>query len=251
LNDFKNAWRDNAGFNPASMSVIVPMFNAERYIAEAIQSVFDQTHPPAEIIIVDDGSTDGSAVIAQSYAPRARYLSQANLGPAAARNLGIECATGDLLAFLDADDLWTPDKLARQVQVLKTDPAREAVLGRIENFISPELGEDERRSLAKAATQTGNFHIGALLIRRAAFLRVGCFDARWRHGEFIEWWARALRLNLIYTVLPDLVLRRRLHTDNLTRRERNRQEYLPMLREHLAQHRTVASPPGNPAKEET
>lgn len=228
-----------------SITVIIPVFNCERYLAETIQSALAQTHSSAEIIIVDDGSTDGSATIAQSYAPRVRYLSQANLGPAAARNLGIECATGNLLAFLDADDLWMPDKLARQVQVLHTDPACEAVLGRVENFISPELGEDDRRSLAKSVAQTGDFHIGALLIRRAAFLRVGCFDIRWRHGEFIEWWARAMRLNLTYTVLPDLVLRRRLHTNNLTRRERDgRQEYLPMLREQLAQRRALAAQTG-------
>lgn len=242
MNDFKNAWRDNVGLAPASISVIVPLFNAAPYIAEAIQSVFDQSISPAEIIVVDDGSTDDSAAVAKSCAPRVRYFHQANLGPADARNLGVSQATGNLLAFLDADDLWTPDKLARQMQVLKTDPACEAVLGRVENFISPELDENQRQMLTKSAAQTGDFHIGALLICRAAFLRIGSFDICWRHGEFIEWWARAMRLNLTYTVLPDLVLRRRLHTNNLMRRERNgRQEYLPILRKHLAQRRAPAA----------
>jgi hypothetical protein len=92
--------------------------------------------------------------------------------------------------------------------------------------------------LAKSAVQTGEIHIGALLIRRHTFLRIGDFDTRWRHGEFIDWWARATRLGLTYTVLPDLVLRRRLHTDNMTRREQEgRREYLALLREQLGRRR--------------
>jgi hypothetical protein len=145
-----------------------------------------------------------------------------------------------------------PDKLARQLATLTSDLNCEAVLGKVENFISLELTNNQHQLLARSADQTGYFHLGALLIRRAAFLRVGWLDVRWRHGEFIEWWARAARLSLIYTVLPDLVLRRRLHTNNLTRREQDgRQAYLPMLREQLAQRRALSAQTDNPAKEET
>ncbi len=225
-----------------TISVIIPVYNGERFLAEAIQSVLDQTLPPDEIIVVDDGSIDASAAIALSFGPPVRVLSQPNLGPAAARNLGVAHATGDLLAFLDADDLWTPDKLARQAQVLRADPGCEAVLGRAENFISPELDASQAMRLAKTAAQTGEFLAGALLIRRAAFLRVGWFDARLRHGEFIDWWARASQLPLAHTVLPDLVQRRRLHADNLTRREpAGRRDYLALLRQHLVRQRETAS----------
>ncbi len=221
-----------------SISAIIPVQNGERYLAAAIDSVLAQTCPPDEVIVVDDGSTDGSSAVARSFGPPIRVLTQANLGPAAARNLGIAHATGDLLAFLDADDLWMPDKLARQAQVLQDDPACEAVLGGVENFISPELDATQHRALARSASQIGAHHIGALLIRREAFRRIGAFDPRRRHGEFIEWWGRALRLDLRSTVLPELVLRRRLHADNLTRREQDgRREYLPLLREQLAQRR--------------
>jgi len=234
-----------------AVSVIIPVYDGERYLDGAIQSVLAQTLPPAEILIVDDGSTDGSARSAQSFGPPVRVLTQANLGPAAARNLGVAHATGDLLAFLDADDLWAPEKLARQKQVLEENPAYEAVLGRVENFISPELDEHQRAMLAKSAAQTGKFHIGALLIRRAAFLRVGYFDTRWRQGEFVEWWARALRINLKFTVLSELVLRRRLHADNLTRRAvQDRADYLPILREQLTHRRALAARPGTPAPEQ-
>lgn len=224
-----------------TISVIIPVHNGERYLAEAIRSVLDQTLPPDELIVVDDGSTDASAQVARSFGPPVRVLAQANLGPAAARNLGAQQASGDLLAFLDADDLWTPEKLARQSAVLAADPVCDAVLGRVENFVSPELDESQAAKLARTAAQSGEFHIGALLIRRDAFRRVGWFDAGLRHGEFIDWWARATQLHLAYTVLPDLVLRRRLHADNLTRREPGgRRDYLALLRQHLARQRETA-----------
>lgn len=216
------------------VAVVIPVYNGACYLAAAIESVLAQSLPPAEVIVVDDGSTDDGAAVACAFGPPVSVLTQTNRGPAAARNLGVAHSSGDLLAFLDADDLWLPDKLARQMQVLQDDPLCAAVVGRVENFISPELGVAQRWALAQAAAQTGDVHVGALLIRREAFRRIGGFDPRWRHTEFVEWWARAARLNLQYTVLPELVLRRRLHANNLTRREQNgRQEYPTMLREHV------------------
>lgn len=216
------------------ISVVIPVYNGMHYLAAAIDSVLAQSLPPVEIIVVDDGSTDVSAGVACSFGPPVRVLTQANLGPAAARNLGVEYAYGDLLAFLDADDLWLPNKLARQMQVLLDNSTCDAVLGGVENFISPELDATHRQTLAKAATQTGDVHVGALLIRRSAFQHVGVFDDRWRQADFVAWWARVRRLGLCHIVLPEIVLRRRLHANNLTRREKEgRQEYLAMLREHM------------------
>jgi len=235
------------------ISVIIPVHNGSLYIAATIASVIDQTLPSTEILIVDDGSTDGSAKIAQAqvYAQRVYVIQQNNHGPAAARNLGVKHAACNLLAFLDADDLWMPDKLARQMQMMQTEPTCEAVLGGVKNFISPELDEHQHRILARSAAQTGNLHIGSMLIRRDAFLRVGLFNTRWRHGEFIDWWARAMRVNLIYKILPEVVLLRRLHTSNLTLSEKDgRKEYLPMLRELLAQRRATAAQTKNSNTEE-
>ncbi len=230
--------------NSDLISVIIPVYNGARHLAAALESALAQTMPPGEILVVDDGSSDDSALIACSFGPPVHLLRQPNCGPAAARNLGAQHASGNLLAFLDADDLWTPDKLARQMQVLAEHPDCKAVLGRVENFISPEMDERQHQILAKSAAQAGKFHIGALLIRRDAFLSVGYFEHHRRHGEFIEWWARAQKLNLSYIVLPELVLRRRLHAHNLTRREQNgRMEYLSMLREQVAQRRQAPAHP--------
>jgi len=102
----------------ASISVIIPTYNAERYLPDAIDSVLAQTCPAGEIIVVDDGSSDGTPRVAERYGSRVRWLPQENQGSGAARNRGIEASRGELLAFLDADDLWVRDKLTWQVEAL-------------------------------------------------------------------------------------------------------------------------------------
>lgn len=104
------------------MSVVIPAFNCEAYIDEAIASVLQQTLRPYEIIVVDDGSTDGTAELLQRYRNVITYIRQSNKGPSAARNVGISKATGDYIAFLDNDDAWFPDKLFRQVDALNRHP---------------------------------------------------------------------------------------------------------------------------------
>jgi glycosyltransferase involved in cell wall biosynthesis len=222
------------------ITVIIPVYNGAKYLAAAIESVLAQRTSPAEILVVDDGSEDHSAQVAARFAPRVRYLHQPHRGPGAARNHGVERATGEYLAFLDADDLWTPDRLTCQMAVLDGDSAVEAVLGRVENFISPELAPDRKQALAPSAEATGALHIGALLIRRRAFERVGIFDVRWQQGEFIEWWARAVEAGLRHVILPQLLLQRRLHDSNLTQRARDqRVDYVRMLHDVLARRRNA------------
>jgi glycosyltransferase involved in cell wall biosynthesis len=109
------------------VSVVIPVFNAEKYLRQAISSALDQTLPPHEIIIVDDGSTDSSREIASSFGPAVICLSQQHQGPSAARNLATARSSGDWIAFLDADDYWLPDKLARQAAVIEADPNVELV----------------------------------------------------------------------------------------------------------------------------
>ncbi|MEO9255789.1 MAG: glycosyltransferase family A protein, partial [Tepidiformaceae bacterium] len=103
------------------VSVIIPMYNSARYIAAALESVYAQDFTSFEIIVVDDGSTDGSADIARAHGT-ALLLRQENLGPAAARNAGLRGANGTLIAFLDSDDIWLPQKLRLQVDFLAANP---------------------------------------------------------------------------------------------------------------------------------
>jgi len=109
------------------VSVVIPVYNGERYLADAIQSVLDQTYQNFEVIVVDDGSTDGSAEVAKRFGEAIRYVHQANGGVCKARNTGIAAARGVYLAFLDQDDLWLPDKLATQVAYLDGHPEVDAV----------------------------------------------------------------------------------------------------------------------------
>src|SRR5581483_6264857 len=120
------------------VSVILPVYNGEKYLAAALDSVRAQTHRSFEIIVVDDGSTDGSAAVAARY-PEVKYAYQSNGGISAARNCGIRLAVGDVFALLDADDLWLPDKLERQLAALYGAAAPDLVFGHVREFISPEL----------------------------------------------------------------------------------------------------------------
>src|SRR5215203_2881736 len=111
------------------VSAIIPVYNSERYLAEAIESVLVQTYPSHEIIVVDDGSIDGSAQVAKRFGSAVRYVFQRQAGVGAARNHGVELAEGRFFAFLDADDLWTKDKLQLQLAAFAADPELEAVFG--------------------------------------------------------------------------------------------------------------------------
>jgi glycosyltransferase involved in cell wall biosynthesis len=121
------------------ISVIMPAHNAERYVASALDSVLTQTLPPHEIIVVDDGSTDGTSGVLETYVPRIRLIRQRNSGPGAAINRAVALAEGDSLAFIDADDLWVPEKLEIQAAALSADADLEAVFGAIQQFVSNEL----------------------------------------------------------------------------------------------------------------
>lgn len=229
-----------------SVSVVIPVYNGERYLDAAIQSAIAQTEPPDEVLVVDDGSTDGSAAVASGFGAAVHCLSQPHAGLSAALNRGIERARGAFLAFLDADDLWVEDKLARQLDALAGDPALDAVFGHVEQFVSPEVPPAARPALPEGARLAPGYLAGALFIRAEAFRRVGPFDPRWQIGNFVDWYLRAQETGLRDRMLPDVVLRRRLHTDNLGIRERGqRHAYARILKAALDRRRSPGGfPPG-------
>ncbi|GIK72612.1 MAG: glycosyl transferase family 2 [Chloroflexota bacterium] len=202
------------------ISVIIPVYNSERFLAEAIQSVLVQTLPPDEIIVVDDGSTDNSAaLVAEMPLPSMTELilvRQPNLGPAAARNRGVALASGELLAFLDADDIWLPDKLEQQVAHLARNSAADGVICRVESFV--ELGGrwPPGRNRTLFEQNPPMYIFSTLLIRRDALNRAGYLDVQLRAGEDTEWFARARDLGLVFDITPAVLLRRRFHSANLS-----------------------------------
>src|SRR5712664_390476 len=130
---------------PTLISCIIPVFNGERYLREALDSILAQTHRPVEIIVADDGSSDGTAAVVASYGDHVHYLHQPNAGPAAARNLGLSAARGEFVAFLDADDLWHPEKLVHQRARFQARPELDLCVTHVQNFLIPELHEKEEQ----------------------------------------------------------------------------------------------------------
>ena len=216
------------------ISVIIPVYNGERYLAEAIESVLAQSYRPLEIIVIDDGSTDESARVAQQFP--VRYYFQSHGGPGAARNRGIEQAHAEFFAFLDADDMWLPDKLARQMAACAARSELDAVFGQAELFISPDATLQSARFVD---TTLNGMAAGAMLIRRAAFMRVGLFATQWLVGDFVDWYIRAQETKIEVSSLPEVVLRRRIHANNLTIRSREvaRVEYIQILKAALDRRR--------------
>ena len=218
-----------------AISVIVPVFNGERYLAEALESIVGQTRPPEEIIVVDDGSTDRTAEVARRFP--VRLLRQANAGAAAARNAGAEAANADLLAFLDHDDLWVADKLERQMAALAADPALDMVFGHVEQFFCPSLTAEQRAHYQLTPPMPA-YTSPARLIRRASFAKVGPYAIGNRLGEVLEWHARAVDAGLRLAMLPGIVYRRRIHASNMgITRSQDRSDYAHVLKQILDRRR--------------
>lgn len=221
------------------VSVIIPTYNRESYILEAVDSVLEQTAAPAEIIVVDDGSTDATARVLEPYRDRLRYLHQENRGIGAARNTGVRYSRGDFVAFLDDDDVWLLDKLERQLAAFRETPSLDAVYGHGEQFISPDVDTQMRQRLSR---QAGNIVpaalAGTLLIRRSAFDRVGWFDESLRIGIEMDWYARLCESGIVSRMLDAVVYRRRLHASNLNVTSGDEQsERLHVLKQMLDRRR--------------
>jgi glycosyltransferase involved in cell wall biosynthesis len=197
------------------ISVIIPVYNGEKYLGNAVDSVLNQSLKPFEIMIVDDGSTDGTAQIAQKYGDRIHYIKRKNNnGAAAARNDGVKSATGDYIAFLDADDYWEKNKLELQLREIKKTDAADMIFGMSSHFFSPETDDDFRRAYHCPEEPVKGLNPGMILIKRNNFLKAGYFSERYKTGEFIEWYQRALEKGMTSVILPDVMMHRRIHPLN-------------------------------------
>jgi len=218
-------------------SVVIPVYNGEKYLAEAIASVAGQSLPAAEIIVVDDGSSDGTGEIARRHAGII-YRRQENAGVAAAINHGVRIARGAHIAFLSADDRWQPQKLSRQHAAL-SDMPRRLVFGHMQHFISPELNEGIACSLQCPAEPMPAFSAGTLLTRLDTFRAVGPLNEGFAVGEFLDWYSRACDAELDIVMLDDVVSLRRVHTSNYSTRVLKETTYLPVLKAAINRRRLL------------
>lgn len=220
-----------------SISVICPAWQAERTLPETLTSIRAQTLAPAEILVVDDGSTDATAQLAEANG--ARVIRRAHAGAAAALNTGIAACRGELLAFLDADDLWPPEKLARQTQVLAADAGLGGVVGMMESFLCPSLPAEAASRYHLPKTPQTAWLFGALLAPRATFTTVGSLAEDMTAGFIADWFDRARHARLHFAVLDEVLLRRRIHPGTLSHRSAARDSgYALMARRALLRRRT-------------
>ena len=206
------------------VSVVVASFNGERFLRETLESVFAQDYDPFEVVFVDDGSSDGTAEIARSFP--LRYVYQENAGLPAARNAGVALARGELIAFVDDDDLWPETKLRLQASYLEDHPDVGCVLGRNEWIVEDGV-EPPKLERDPIFDELGGIQLVTMMIRRSAFEALGGFDPSYRYAEDRDLFVRMREHGIEYAVLPELVLSKRLHGQNMTM---NRPESHPILR---------------------
>jgi glycosyltransferase involved in cell wall biosynthesis len=218
------------------VSVVVPVHEGERFLARALVSALAQDHRPLEVVVVDDGSSDGSAEIAASHP--VRLLRQPNRGVAAARNAGVSASKGELLAFLDQDDEWLPHKLSRQVAVLAERPDVGFVVTRMQIVLEPGTPRPDWLPEGWLREDSRGVVPSALMVRREVFEQVGEFDSEYEFACDADWLARAKDAGVRWSEVDEVLVRYRIHGDNgIYRREAMHRELLTSLRASMRRQR--------------
>lgn len=234
------------------VTVVVPTYNGERYLADTLRAVLAQTQPGVELIVVDDGSTDGTLALVAAVAPQARLLTQANAGVSAARNRGLAHAQGRYVGFLDQDDLWHPQQLERQVGWLEAHPEVGAAVCRFHHWHPQQLQHPEPAALWGADPGPGvdpafsgfvyhQFLIdcwaltSGTLLRREVVAAAGGFDESLRYSEDWDLWLRLSRRTPFALLNWPPVLYRH-HAVQGSRTVRQRDFRVELLERHAALH---------------
>lgn len=197
------------------VSVLIPTYNYGRFLSAALESVFAQTYTDYEVIVLDDGSTDDTAQVVAAY-PQVRYIYQENAGIAAARNRLLDEARGEFAAFLDADDLWLPEKLELQVAYLDAHPECSAVFTEVENF-SEQSREDMTIREIRLLDAKFPYILPTACMRMEMVRQVGKFATKYAYGEDTDWLFRLRATEGIHSCrLPNCLYLRRVHGDNIS-----------------------------------
>ncbi|MEQ8859650.1 MAG: glycosyltransferase family A protein [Pseudomonadales bacterium] len=225
--------------NPA-VTCVIPVFNGERFIEDAINSVRCQTAPVSEIIVVDDGSTDRTAQVVSGLCD-VRYCRQRNSGAPAARNRGMAMARGEFVAFLDADDIWNETKTALQLEHFDADPSVGACTTYMQNFWMEEVEDELDSENVSRLTEAQPGVASSVMMRVDVCRQVGPLDISLRHRDIQDWLIRMRRLGFRLETRQEVLVRRRVHDANISRRrsDSGEQELLRLATAALARRRAV------------
>lgn len=197
--------------NKSQISVIIPAYNAEAFLETTLNSVFNQTLIPFEVIVIDDGSTDNTASIAKNF--DVKYAYQKNQGTAGALNHGISLASGDIFAFLDHDDIWLPKKLQHQYEVIRKFPSIDMVFTLMENVI---VNKNLAKTLDVDMGPMNGVHKSTFMVKKSSFFEVGKFSIDCLTQEFLNWFALALDKGLKAQTVQEILVKRTIHGTNQT-----------------------------------
>jgi glycosyltransferase involved in cell wall biosynthesis len=231
-------------FTSDDITVIMAVRDREHYVGEAIASILAQTAPPGAVLVVDDGSQDGTPAVLREFGAAIQVIRQDPGNQFVATNRGVRAVTTPLLSFLDSDDRFPPDSLAARLDRINADDEPEAVFGCIEQFVSPELSPDAAGRLRWIPGPQQVELLQAMLIRRSAMLRIGPLDESLRTSSNLEWISRARAAGLRSAYVDDVVVERRLHETNIgiTESDRKRKDLLEVVRRHRRRATTDADP---------
>jgi glycosyltransferase involved in cell wall biosynthesis len=217
---------------PKEIDIILPVYNCEKFIGEAIQSVLDQTFTDFNLIIINDGSTDSSEEIINKYKeidPRIISITQKNRGQIASLNTGLELSKSKYIAFIDADDLWKKTKLEKQYNLLSKTADVAVCFTLLREFDS--LGNHDIKYADRKNDMKGLSRI-CFLGAKSLFETYGKFDNEEKLAEFILWFGKLINDNVKYEVLNEVLAFRRIHANNMTQKI-NRLDYLKTIKRHI------------------
>lgn len=217
------------------LSALMSVRDGERFLAEALDSIFADDLQPDEVVVVDDGSTDASATILDSYGDRLRRDRIEPSGISVGLNRAVAVSTGDVITFLDSDDLWVPGRTRALLSPL-ADAEIDASFGLVEQFGDDELTPDEHDRLTIDTTPQFSYLHTTMAVRRSVATSIGPFDPTLRTAPNLDWMSRARAAGMRAALVHEVVLRRRIHTTNVGRRQwaQKHADLLEVVRRHRA-----------------
>lgn len=202
------------------VSVIIPVFNSERYLIESLRSVINQDYKHIEILIIDGNSTDNTKDVCKSFS-EINFYSQEGKGISDALNYGIKKSNGEFISFISSDDLWMHDKLSTQLKFMIKNPELEYTVTKASYFLEPENQIPLNFKEEFFKNDTVQNILETLMVRKTLFDKIGFFDTSFSYGMEVEWFTRAIDYKINFAVVDKVFTRKRVHSNSITQKNKD------------------------------